>query len=110
MIGLQDAIGFPIERDLQKEAKDGSGMGMGGFGGLGGGKDSKSEPMLKDMFRVSWQIPLYLTVLLLLGAAGTSFLDGGGATKARRKTYNFDDDDDENDDLAPAEEETHGRR
>jgi hypothetical protein len=108
LVLLQSLIGFPMERDLKKDAETNmKGMGgMGEMGGMGGGgigqgagakPDTKNEPKMADMFRVSWQFPMYLTLVLLLGAAATSFLDGG-SPKARRKAYNFDDDEDDEDD------------
>jgi hypothetical protein len=104
VVGLQAAIGFPIERHIKKLTDEERGMGLGGFGGFGGnrlgggGAEKQSQPRVEDVLRVSWQIPLYLTFLLLLGAAGTSVLDGGAAPKSRRKSYDFDDDDDDDDD------------
>ena len=86
IVGLQAAIGFPIEEKMKKEMKAGGGDMNFGFGGLGGGgggnkqpggKETKSETKPEDIFRVSWKFPLYLTFLLLLTAAGTSFLDAG---------------------------------
>jgi hypothetical protein len=105
LVGLHAVIGFPVERQIKELAENDSGMGLGGFGGMGGfgggnkfggdRDDKQSTPKVEDVFRVTWQIPLYLTLLLLLGAACTSVLDGGPGTKARRNVYDFDEDDDD---------------
>ena len=86
VVGVQALIGFPLEKKLkEKVAKEKSGGGQAGI------VVGDEQP-----FRVSWQLPLYLTFLLLLGAAGTSFLGGGGGgRKSKRKVYDFDDEDDE---------------
>ena len=97
-MGLQAIIGFPMENEIKKkndEMKNMDGMGKGGGvrgDAEGGGEKAKSESKpSEDMVRVSWKFPLYLTVLLLLGAAGTAFLDGlgGGGAQAETEDVRF---------------------
>jgi|GEM_PF-6789056 len=117
VIALQALIGFPIESSIKKNS-DQMKM-MGSFTGAPPpapagevppppnkkGKatpktdktDSKSDT---EMIRVSWQIPLYLTFLLLLGGTATAFLDGlggGGAASRYGKRYRRDEDDEDED-------------
>lgn len=104
VVGLQAAIGFPLENDLKKQADQMKGFGgMGKFGGGGGGAktDTKSSSKDNEMFKVAWKFPLYLTFLLLLTAGGTAFLGPngpGGKYKPKRKAYDLDDEDDDEDD------------
>ena len=108
LVGIQAAMGFPLENKMKEKTKGADGGapfkmpgmgGMGGMGGAGGGGGGKADPKASEMQRVSWQIPLYLTFVLLLGAGGTAFLGAsGGGKKAKRKAYNFDDDDEDEDD------------
>lgn len=103
VVGLQAAIGFPIEKELKKqnEAMKGGGMFPGMPGGAAGGDTKgKSSAKVPDVYSVAYKIPLYLTFLLLLGAAGTSILGPGGmpSKKPKRRPYDFDDEEDEDDD------------
>ncbi len=107
VVGLQALMGFPMEKEIAKQ-KDQM-KGMGGMGGLGGappkGKTDTKEKE-PEIFRVAWKIPLYLTLLLLLGAGATAFIDGGslgGKKKTKRPVY--DDDDDEEEEVEEDEEE-----
>ena len=102
VIGLQALIGFPIEKKLKELEKEKGGVpAMGGFGGGGGDTTKKSDAKEESPFRVAWKLPLYLTFLLLLGAAGTAFIVPGGGAKGRKKPYGYDDDDDDEDDDRP---------
>lgn len=89
VVGLQAVMGFPIDKKIQKEAKkkdEASGM----FDMGDRGKDT-------ERVRVAWQIPLYLTFLLLMGATGTAFIGPvrTGGYKGRKRAYDFDDDEDD---------------
>ncbi len=99
-VGLQAAIGFPIEDDLRnmKTSMPGIGPGMRPRVGGNDAKDKSDKAM-----RLSMQIPFYLTIILLLGAGATAFLDamtgGSGSQKygsrRRRPRHDYDDEDDE---------------
>ena len=46
---------------------------------------SDSDGDSPEMVRVTWQVPLYLSCLLLLGAGGTACLDAlGGGSRPRK--------------------------
>lgn len=114
VVGLQALLGFPMENEIKKKNDEMKALGGGGgglmfgppdAGGKAKGKDAKSDGKEADVVRVSWKFSLYLTFLLLLGAAGTAFLDGAGGGGARygrkygrRDDYDEDDYDDEEDD------------
>ncbi len=87
VVGIQAAIGFPIEQQIKKEAEKEKEMAK-----QFGGDASKVE----NPFKIVWKFPLYLTLLLLVGATGTAFVDGGvKKRKPKRVSYDFDDEDDE---------------
>ena len=110
VVAIPAAVGFPVE-GMKKGGEQFKGAPSGGGPGGGAGAKEKDKDKAKSEnkeqtgdVRVSWQFPLYLTFLLLLGAAGTAFLDGntGGGGKSRygRKYGRHDEDDydDEEDD------------
>ncbi|HEY1188207.1 MAG TPA: hypothetical protein VGE74_11150 [Gemmata sp.] len=109
IVGLQIAIGFPMEKEIGKkkeQLKGGNGLG-GGFGAAPNTKGTKTGTKEPETLRVSWKLPLYLTFLLLLGATATAFVDGGllsGAKKPKRR-YRARDDEDEDDEDEDEEEE-----
>ncbi|AMV28842.1 hypothetical protein VT84_30895 [Gemmata sp. SH-PL17] len=87
VVGIQAAIGFPIEQQIKKEAEKEKEMAK-----QFGGDASKVE----NPFKIVWKFPLYLTLLLLVGATGTAFVDGGvKKRKPKRVSYDFDDDEDD---------------
>jgi hypothetical protein len=102
VVGIQAAIGFPLDKEIAKQ-KDQL-KGFGGGGGIGfGAPGAKAAPGGKDadIFRVRWKLPLYLTLLLLLGAAGTAFLGPNAPTgrkPKRRPVRDYDDDDEDEED------------
>lgn len=80
VVGLQAAIGFPAVQSL-KEKQDAK-------------KPAAGPPRTLEVdFKTVWKFPLYLTLLLLVGAAGTAFVDGGTKKKPKPKVYDFDDED-----------------
>lgn len=107
VVGLQAAIGFPLEKEIAKQKEQ-----LKGFGGVGGGFGPAPDPKggkvkaaapaaEPEIFRVTWKIPLYLTFLLLLGATATAFVDGGllaGSKKPKRRYGSRDDDEEDEDD------------
>jgi hypothetical protein len=105
VVGLQAAIGFPLDRELKKETEKMKNMGgmFGPGGGPGGG------PNAADVFKVRWKFPLYLSLLLVLGAAGTALL--GDTVPARRpKKKRRYEDEDEAEDLEEDRDEDRPRR
>lgn len=106
-VGVQIAIGFPVEQEIKQEMKNEQGLGMGAFGlGNNPGKGGQPNIKIEDIIRVKWQIPLYLTLGLLGTASATSLLGpfgrGGGRRrpkyrKRKRPRDEYDDEDEEND-------------
>jgi hypothetical protein len=95
VVGIQAAVGFPMEREMKKDVgklKGGDPFGDPAASGKAGGNQ-------QEVVKVKWKLPLYLTFLLLVGAAGTSML-GAVATPPRRKYRRpgYDDEDEDDDD------------
>src|SRR5262249_5006308 len=80
-----------LERELKKENEK---LKSGGLFGAedGKGKSGAKEP---DIFRVRWKLPLYLSLLLPLGAAGTALLGDSVPAKRPKRRPNRDEDDEE---------------
>ena len=92
-VGIQAAIGFPVEQQIKKEAEKQKEEAK---------KFGADAGKIENPFKVVWKFPLYLTLLLLVGATGTAFVDGGVKKKRpKRAAYDFDDDDDEYEDDRP---------
>lgn len=111
ILGLQVAVGFPLENDAKRSADElkafGSGKMPAPVPGPGQPKaatktETKSEP---DVIRVAWQIPLYLTFLFLLGAIVTAPADALAGSVSKSSKYSkkrkrprdeYDDEAEEN--------------
>lgn len=91
-IGAQAAIGFPVKQSFEEDKAKAK---------RGGGGEMRLEEGMD--IKVVWKVPLYLTFVLLIGAAGTAFLGGGKpAEKSRRRSDDrYDDDRDDRDDDRP---------
>ncbi|AWM38597.1 hypothetical protein GobsT_32250 [Gemmata obscuriglobus] len=102
IVGAHAAIGFPLEKEIAKQKE--KMKGGGAFGAAPGAKAAPGTAGEPEVFRVRWQIPLYLTLILLLGAAGTAFLDAGlTAKKKPKRRYRADEEyeDDEEEEERP---------
>lgn len=90
-IGVQAAIGFPLKKSFDEDQAKAP---QGGGGG---------EMMMADdsmTIELVWKIPLYATLVFLIGATGTSFL-GGAGKPAREPRRRYADEDESDDDDRP---------
>jgi len=102
---LQAVIGFPIEKSVEKDLKEGLG-GLGDpmtapGGKTGDGKGAQAEmkkqldEALKDAFRVSYQIWFYFALLVPIGALVTAVIEPIGRPRRKKPLYDMDDGDED---------------
>ena len=71
-IGVQAAMGFPIQESTETWVKSGASADMLGE---------------ENTIRVAWSFFLYTALLFLVGATSTAFLGGGGKPPTARRRY-----------------------